>query len=204
MMSRQDGYNPRRHLMSTIETDIDTPERQSPPSPAPLLLSKIAKYSLEEEARSEEINGLEDNPPQTPYYDYACNNPVLGRQLMADEKSKQQVESKQVYVPSYGPTAPGSPSNSMHSILNLSPRPVTGHHMSPGHALPTGMANMERSETMPEIQMPSMATLDPFFSGTTEQDYTSIIYYYECADFRPSSCHYRRYCTNISWSSTLS
>jgi hypothetical protein len=75
MMSRQDGYNHRRHLMSTIDTDIDTPERQSPPSPVPLLLSKIAKYSLEEEERSEEINGLEDNPPQTPYYDYACNNP---------------------------------------------------------------------------------------------------------------------------------
>jgi hypothetical protein len=90
-----------------------------------------------------------------------------------DEKSKQHAESKQAYFPLYG-TVPESPSNSMHSLLNLTSRPVTGHHMSPGHALPTGMANMERSETMPEIQMPSMATLDPFFKGTTEQDYASI------------------------------
>jgi hypothetical protein len=37
--------------------------------------------------------------------------------------------------------------------------------MSPGHALPTGMANLEKSETMPEIQMPSMASLDPNFLG---------------------------------------
>ena len=75
-MSRQDGYNLHRQLMSPIDTDIDTPERQSPPSPPPLLLSKIPKYSLEEEEeRGEEISGLEDNPPQTPYYDYACNNP---------------------------------------------------------------------------------------------------------------------------------
>ena len=92
-----------------------------------------------------------------------------------DEKSKQQVESKQVYVPLIGPE---SPSNSMHSVLNLPSRPVTGHHMSPGHALPTGMANLERSETIPEIQMPSMATLDPFFMGITEQDYISMIFYY--------------------------
>ena len=76
MMSREDGYNLHRQLMSPIDTDIDTPERQSPPSPPPLLLSKIPKYSLEEEEeRGEEISGLEDNPPQTPYYDYACNNP---------------------------------------------------------------------------------------------------------------------------------
>ena len=50
--------------------------------------------------------------------------------------------------------------------------------MSPGHALPTGMANMDRSDMMPEIQMPSMATLDPFLRGTTEQDYASITSYY--------------------------
>ena len=35
--------------MSTIDTDIDSPERQSPPSPSPLFLSKLPKYSLEEE-----------------------------------------------------------------------------------------------------------------------------------------------------------
>ena len=45
--------------------------------------------------------------------------------------------------------------------------------MSPGHCLPTGMANLEKSETMPEIQMPSMATLDPFLRGNIEQDYSS-------------------------------
>lgn len=95
--------------------------------------------------------------------------------MNTDEKSKQLAESKQAYIPSYGPIE--SPSNSMPSVFNLPSRPVTGHHMSPGHALPTGMANMDRSDMIPEIQMPSMATLDPFFRGSTEQDYSSIISY---------------------------
>ena len=52
---------------------------------------------------------------------------LLERQLMnIDEKSKQLVESKQAYIPSYGPNH-GSPSNSMHSGFNLPSRPVTGH-----------------------------------------------------------------------------
>src|SRR5215471_2327313 len=97
---------------------------------------------------------------------------LLERQFMGvDEKSKQQVDSKQTYVTSYAPIE--SPSNSMFSVLNLPSRPVTGHHMSPGRSLPTGMANTDKSEVMPEIQMPSMATMDPFFRGTTEQDYAS-------------------------------
>lgn len=33
--------------------------------------------------------------------------------------------------------------------------------MSPGHALPTGMPSLEKPEHIPEIQMPSMAALDP-------------------------------------------
>jgi hypothetical protein len=48
--------------------------------------------------------------------------------------------------------------------------------MSPGHCLPTGMPNLEKSETMPEIQMPSMATLDPFLRGSSEPDYSSTIF----------------------------
>ena len=95
--------------------------------------------------------------------------------MRVDEKLKQQVESKQVYNPSYAHTVPESPSNSIHSVLNLPSRPVTAHHMSPGHALPTGMANMEKSEMIPEIQMPSMATFDPILRGTTDQYYTSNI-----------------------------
>ena len=90
---------------------------------------------------------------------------------IVDEKSKQLVESKQIYNQGYGQNAPGSPSNSMHSVLNFPSRPATSHHMSPEHAFPTGMANMDKSETMPEIQMPSMACLDPLLS---EQDQTCM------------------------------
>ena len=73
MMSRQDGYKHLRYPMSNMDTDIDAPERQSTPSPpAPLHLSNIPKYSHEDEERSEEINGHDDNPPRTPYYDYVC------------------------------------------------------------------------------------------------------------------------------------
>lgn len=89
-----------------------------------------------------------------------------------DEKSKQHTESKQ-YSQSYGQNAPGSPSASAHSGYNLSSRPATSQLMSPGHCLPTGMANLDKSETMPEIQMPSMATLDPFLRGSSEQEYSS-------------------------------
>lgn len=45
--------------------------------------------------------------------------------------------------------------------------------MSPGHCLPTGLANLEKSETIPEIQMPSMAVLDPHFLGSGDQPYYS-------------------------------
>ena len=72
MMSRQDGYKHRSCPMRNMETDIDGPERQRTPSPAPLQLSNIPKYSPEDEERSEEINGHDDNPPRTPYYDYTC------------------------------------------------------------------------------------------------------------------------------------
>lgn len=61
---------------------------------------------------------------------------------------------------------PPSPSTSGLSGFGVPSRPGTGQHMSPGHALPTGMANLEKSETIPEIQMPSMASLDPNFLGT--------------------------------------
>jgi len=48
--------------------------------------------------------------------------------------------------------------------------------MSPGHCLPTGLANLDKSETIPEIQMPSMAALDPHFLGSGDQAYyTSIV-----------------------------
>ena len=90
----------------------------------------------------------------------------------ADEKLKQQVESKQYSLnTSLGANVPGSPSNSMHSGHNF---PSTGSHMSPSHCLPTGMANLEKSETMPEIQMPSMASIDPNFRAAEQPYYTSI------------------------------
>lgn len=46
--------------------------------------------------------------------------------------------------------------------------------MSPGHCLPTGMASLEKSEHIPEIQMPSMAALDPHFLRGEQDGYTSI------------------------------
>lgn len=66
-MSRQSGYK-HRHFMSNIETDLDTPERNETPSP-PLSLSYIPKYDREDEE-------VDNAPPQTPYYDYACNNRI--------------------------------------------------------------------------------------------------------------------------------
>ena len=69
--------------------------------------------------------------------------------------------------------APVSPSTSIHSGFNLSSRPATSQHVSPAHCLPTGMANLEKPETIPEIQMPSMASLDPLFLGSGEQGYYS-------------------------------
>ena len=47
--------------------------------------------------------------------------------------------------------------------------------MSPGHCLPTGLANLDKSENIPEIQMPSMAALDPHFLGSGDQPYYSSI-----------------------------
>jgi hypothetical protein len=93
--------------------------------------------------------------------------PLLYGVNVVDEKSKQHVESKQYsFTPSYGAIVPPSPSTSGLSGFGIPSRPGTGQHMSPGHALPTGMANLEKSETMPEIQMPSMASLDPNFLST--------------------------------------
>jgi hypothetical protein len=63
-----------------------------------------------------------------------------------------------------------SPSNSVHSGFNVS-RPG---HPSPAHCLPTGMPNLEKLESVPEIQMPHMASLDPHFSG--DHYYTSILF----------------------------
>src|ERR1700736_5972276 len=81
-----------------------------------------------------------------------------------DEKSKQQVESKQYsFNPSYGGN-PVSPTNSVLSGFNIPTRPGTDQHMSPAHCLPTGMPNLEKSELIPEIQMPHMAALDPLIN----------------------------------------
>jgi hypothetical protein len=93
--------------------------------------------------------------------------------LFIDEKSKQHTEERR-YSQSY---APGSPSVSAYSGINPSSQPATSSIMSPGHSLPTGMPNLEKPETIPEIQMPSMATLDPFLRGSSDQDYPSKTFY---------------------------
>ena len=72
MMARQDGYNHHRHLMSAIDTDIDSPEGQRSPSPPPLRLAIVPKYVEQQQ----NIDHLDNAPPQTPYYDYACNFPL--------------------------------------------------------------------------------------------------------------------------------
>jgi hypothetical protein len=100
------------------------------------------------------------------------------RRLMShlDEKSKMEVDTKQ-YVVTQGykdQTAPSSPTNSMYSVINHLPsRQSTSQHVSPNHCLPTGMPNVEKPENIPEIQMPSFATLDPFYR-LVDQDYASI------------------------------
>jgi hypothetical protein len=171
-----------------MDTDLDRPDRGSPPSPPPLRLASVPKYrqpAADGDEDSESNGALKANseygePPQTPYYDYACNSASscldADDLLRVDEKSKMHVDTKQ-YSVTQGhkdkeQAVPSSPSNSMHSA-NLPSRPQTSQHMSPGHALPTGMANLEKSEHIPEIQMPSLATLDPFYR-LAEHDYASI------------------------------
>lgn len=73
MMSRQDGYR-NRHLMSNIDTDLDPLEQSRTPSP-PLHITDTPKYGDDHPV---EINQNHDAPPQTPYYDYACDNPIFG------------------------------------------------------------------------------------------------------------------------------
>jgi hypothetical protein len=192
-MSRQEGYGNAaaqgRALVSSMDTDLDRPNRDGPPSPPPLRLASVPKYrqpAADADEDSESNGALKarseyGEAPQTPYYDYACNSASscldADDLLCVDEKSKMHVDTKQ-YSVTQGhkekeQTVPSSPSNSMHSVINLPSRPQTSQHMSPGHALPTGMANLEKSEHMPEIQMPSLATLDPYYR-LADQDYTSI------------------------------
>lgn len=64
------------------------------------------------------------------------------------------------------------------SAMNLSSRPGTSQHMSPARCLPTGLANLERTETMPEIQMPSMAAFDPNSAASKDQSYFTSNYSY--------------------------
>jgi hypothetical protein len=91
---------------------------------------------------------------------------------MGDEKSKQQAESKQYsFTPSL---ATSSPPNSVFATAVS--RPGTSQIMSPGHSIPTGLANLDKSETIPEIQMPSMASFDPnFFPLKEVSSYSSIL-----------------------------
>jgi hypothetical protein len=69
-MSRQDGYN-NRHLMSNIDIDLDGVEPDSPPSPPVLIRNDRTD---EDNVRGDDRQG--DNPPETPYYDYACAFPL--------------------------------------------------------------------------------------------------------------------------------
>src|SRR5271169_2906469 len=70
-MSRQSGYKQHRPLMSNVDIDLDSPERYQTPSPPPQL-SNIPKYEHEVD-KSDNTEDQDDAPPQTPYYDYACN-----------------------------------------------------------------------------------------------------------------------------------
>ena len=73
-----------------MDTDVDTPSSSGPPSPPPLRLSDIPKYTPERlyaangDDDSEANGALKANTdydaaPQTPYYDYACNRPFVLR-----------------------------------------------------------------------------------------------------------------------------
>jgi hypothetical protein len=72
MMSRQDGYR-SGHLMSNVDTDLDPLEQSRTPSP-PLRLADTPKH--EDNDQNGGVSQPDDAPPQTPYYDYACNNPI--------------------------------------------------------------------------------------------------------------------------------
>jgi len=67
-MSRQEGYQLKnRHLMSAIDTDLDALDHSTPPSPPPV----VPQYNGDNEENGQIQDDME--PPQTPYYDYACN-----------------------------------------------------------------------------------------------------------------------------------
>jgi len=73
MMSRPGSYSQQR-LMSNIDTDLDALSLESPPSP-PLHL-QMDNSASDEDRDAENQNSHNrhgDNPPETPYYDYACS-----------------------------------------------------------------------------------------------------------------------------------
>jgi hypothetical protein len=67
MMSRQDGYK-NRIIMSDVDIDLDSVEPDSPPSP-PLR----SRNDRTDEDNNREDDRRTDDPPNTPYYDYACS-----------------------------------------------------------------------------------------------------------------------------------
>lgn len=69
MMPRQDGYNHQR-LLSNMDTDLDALSLESPPSPP--LQSQVDHNNASDEDPDPSNNRHGDNPPETPYYDYAC------------------------------------------------------------------------------------------------------------------------------------
>ena len=71
-MPRQDnGYSQHRRLLSEMDTDLQAPALESPPSP-PLHAQTDHSNASDEDGDS---NRHDDNPPETPYYDYACTFP---------------------------------------------------------------------------------------------------------------------------------
>jgi hypothetical protein len=74
VMSRQEAFSQHR-LMSNIDTDLDALSLDSPPSP-PLQTRMDQTPSDEDHERDNSDHRHDDNPPETPYYDYACNSPI--------------------------------------------------------------------------------------------------------------------------------
>jgi len=72
MMSRPGSYNQQR-LMSNIDTDLDALSLESPPSPPPHLQMDNSASDEDRDLENQNSNRHGDNPPETPYYDYACS-----------------------------------------------------------------------------------------------------------------------------------
>jgi len=75
-MSRQRDYSDHRTLMSNIDTDLEELRLETPPSPPRIPMERNSSEEEEEDGETREqvyqLKHHRHDPPETPYYDYAC------------------------------------------------------------------------------------------------------------------------------------